>query len=97
LQLLTHPDSSLVRKDGLPHAEATVLAKPGEQYALYFYGTLSSSFELNLPAGNYVLSWMDTKTGDYSKQKMMKSLNGKVTVSPPAYTGDIALRIIRKK
>jgi hypothetical protein len=92
-----HPDSSLVSKTALPDAEASVLAKPGEQYAVYFYGTLPSSFGLNLPAGKYVLSWMDTKTGDYSKQKVMKSLNGKVTVSPPAYTGDIALRILRKK
>lgn len=90
-----HPDSSLVTKDALPHAEASMLAKPGEQYAVYFYGQLPSSFELNLPAGKYVLSWMDTKTGDY-KQKMIKSLNGKVTVSPPAYTGDIALRILKK-
>jgi hypothetical protein len=92
-----HPDSSLVSKSSLPHAEATVLAQPGKQYALYFYGTLPPSFELHLPPGKYVLSWMDTKIGKYKNRKVIESLNGKVTVSPPDYRDDIGLRIVRKK
>ncbi|MEO8720151.1 MAG: hypothetical protein ABI372_03545, partial [Ginsengibacter sp.] len=94
--LKMQPDSSLINKGSLPHAEATVLAEPGKQYAVYFYGTLPPSFELNLPAGKYVLLWMDTKTGEYKNKRVIKSLNGKVTAYSPAYTNDIALRIIRK-
>lgn len=95
--LQMHPDSSLISKGSLPHAEATVLAEPGKQYAVYFYGTLPPSLELNLPAGKYVLSWMDTKTGEYKNKEVIKSSNGKVTASPPPYTDDIAMRITRKK
>ena len=91
-----HPDSSLTNKSALPHAEATVLAQPGKQYAVYFYGTLPPSFELHLPSGKYVLSWMDTKTGDYKNRKVIESVNGKVTVSPVDYVDDIALRIMRE-
>jgi hypothetical protein len=64
---------------------------------VYFYGTLPSSFELHLPHGKYVLSWMDTKTGEYKNREVITSSNGKVTVSPPVYTGDIALKIMREK
>jgi hypothetical protein len=64
---------------------------------VYFYGTLPSSFELHLPPGKYVLSWMDTKTGEYKNSKVIKSSNGKVTASPPDYGDDIALRIVRMK
>lgn len=95
--LQMHPDSSLISKGSLPHAEATVLSEPGKQYAVYFYGTLPSSFELHLPSGKYVLSWMDTKTGEYKNEKAIRSSNGKVTASPPDYTNDIALRITGKK
>ncbi|HZW66095.1 MAG TPA: cellulase family glycosylhydrolase [Hanamia sp.] len=92
-----HPDSSLVSKGALPHAEATVLAQPGKQYAVYFYGTLQPSFKLHLPSGKYVLSWMDTKTGEYKNKKVVSSANGKVTVSPPAYADDIALKIMSRE
>jgi hypothetical protein len=40
---------------------------------------------------------MDTKTGEYKNKEVIKSSNGKVTASPPAYTDDIPLRIMRKK
>lgn len=92
-----HPDSSLISKGSLLRAEAKVLAEPGKQYAVYFYGALPPSFELRLPPGKYMLSWMDVKTGKYKNKKVIKSYNGKVTVSPPAYADDISLRITRKK
>jgi hypothetical protein len=64
---------------------------------VYFYGTLPSSFELHLPHGKYVLSWMDTKTGEYKNKKVVSIANGKVTVSPPAYADDIALKIMSRE
>ena len=93
----TRPDSNLLSKASLQPAEARVLAEPGKQYAAYFYGALPATFELMLPAGSYDLLWMDTKTGIYTNKHVIKSSNGKVTISPPVYIADIALRITRKK
>jgi hypothetical protein len=95
--LRMHPDSSLISKGSLLHAEARVLAEPGKQYAVYIYGTLPPSFELMLPEGKYILSWMDTKTGKYKNKEVIQSSNGKAAISSPSYISDIALRIIRKK
>ncbi|MEO7960068.1 MAG: putative collagen-binding domain-containing protein, partial [Ginsengibacter sp.] len=81
-------------KASLQSAEARVLAQPGKQYAVYFYGQLPATLELLVPAGSYKLSWMDTKTGVYTTTKAVGSANGKITVSPPAYIADIALRIV---
>ncbi len=94
--LQMHPDSTLISKASLPHAEARILAEPGKQYAVYFYGELPPSVELMLPIGTYTLLWLDTKTGAYKNKKVVQSINGKVVVLPPAYIEDIALRIVRK-
>jgi len=91
------PDSSLIRKASLRPAEASVLAEPGKQYAVYIYGQLPATFELMLPTGSYDLLWLDTKTGIYKNAQVARSSNGKVTISAPAYTADIALRIVRNK
>ncbi len=91
------PDSSLISRASLSHAEARVLGETGKQYAVYFYGALPSSIELMLPNGKYSVSWMDTKTGEYKKSGVVRSSNGNVVVSSPAYVGDIALRIVREK
>ncbi len=90
------PDSNLISKASLSHAEARVLAEPGKQYAVYFYGALPSSIELMLPKGKYSISWMDTKTGEYTNREVVQSSNGKVVLSSPDYVGDIALRIVKK-
>lgn len=89
-----HPDSDFVSKASLQSAEARVLAQPGKQYAVYFYGQLPATLELLVPTGSYELSWMDTKTGVYTATKAIRSANGEITVSPPAYIADIALRIV---
>jgi hypothetical protein len=48
--------------------KVTVLAEPGKQYAIYWMGGKQVNLELNLPAGNYSLEWIDPLTGKKEKK-----------------------------
>jgi hypothetical protein len=49
------PDSTLVTAS--PGIKAQVLAESGKQYAIYVFGKGPHTFELTVPAGNYVLNY----------------------------------------
>jgi hypothetical protein len=90
------PDSTTVT-GGLPSdAISQVLSEPGKQYAIYLYRGDKVNLELLLPAGNYECEWLNTLTGKYSDKSFLKNVNGKVTLTSPVYTEDIALRVWRK-
>lgn len=88
------PNKTLVA-GGLPSTVShECLAEPGMQYAFYFRGGTRISPELKLPAGDYVAEWMNTKTGEGHGKESFKHGTGNKTLTSPAYTEDIALKIL---
>jgi len=91
------PDSTTLT-GGLPaNAIAQVISEKGKQYAIYIYRGEKAKLELMLPKGNYELEWLNTLTGKYYGKKSLNHNGGNVLLSSPAYSEDIAVRIIRKK
>jgi hypothetical protein len=77
--------------DGLAQgAEAYVLAKPGQVYAVYLPkgGTVKLNLEkLNLEAGNYSVDWYNPRTGGALAKGAVKSVPGGAAAeigAPPA-------------
>ena len=90
------PDSTTVTGGVPSNAISQVLSEPGKQYAIYLYRGDKVNLELLLPAGNYEYEWLNTLTGKYSDKSLLKNVSGKVTLTSPVYTEDIALRLLRK-
>jgi hypothetical protein len=90
------PDSIFVAS-GIPvNAVFNGLAEDGRQYALYVKGGNNLKLQLKIPDGKYEAVWMHPSTGKYEKTKTVTSKNGKAVISSPAYSEDIALRLIKK-
>jgi hypothetical protein len=77
------------------------LAKEDDLLAVYLHrkDTVSaeSAFEIDLRAGSYNLTWLDTKTAMETKATFKGHKGGWLKVNSPAYIEDIALRIEKKK
>jgi hypothetical protein len=91
------PDTAFVQ-GGLPKkATARTLAKRGEQYAVYIQGGPRADLVVEMPAGHYSIEWLSPKTGRIEKTSSLEHSGGKVTMSSPEYTEDIALRVTARK
>jgi Cellulase (glycosyl hydrolase family 5) len=77
------------------------LAKGNDIVALYFQRhdtlTKSSEFETVLPAGSYLLTWTDTKTGKESNDEINDHKGGIIKIATPYFCDDIALKILKSK
>jgi len=80
-----------------PPATVRVLAETGAVYAVYVNGGTAAELELELPAGIYRAEWVNTKTGGIDKAEMFDHAGGQKSLASPAYSEDIALRIVRQK
>jgi len=90
------PDTSII-KGGLPEkAKAYALVESGKQYALYLFGGSQANLELELPAGNYRVEWLDPVTGNAGPKTRLKHAGGAAVLKSPSYATDIALRIRRR-
>ena len=87
------PDKGVV-KGGAP-GNFSVLAEPGKQYAIYLDGGNRAELQVDLPAGDYVAEWIDTRSGAKAKAEDVSG-GGVRTLKSPGYAEDIALRILRK-
>ncbi len=89
-------DVSVV-KGGLPEkAKAYALVETGKQYAVYVFGGAQADLEVNLPAGDYSVEWLDPMTGNTGPKTRLKYLGGAAVLKSPNYAPDIALRIVRR-
>lgn len=85
------PDQHTVKHaDG---AYARVLSSPGREYAVYLDGDGPAEVLLELPAGEYWLEWVNTKTGETEGQERFRHRGGEKTLQSPAFQNGIALRI----
>jgi hypothetical protein len=55
--------------------------------------SISSVFEINLPAGSYNLTWTDTKTGSETSETHNDPDGGWLQIKSPEYLRDIAVKI----
>ncbi len=89
------PDSSIIKSTLPQNATARALVEQGRAYAIYINGANVADLVLELPAGAYRAQWINTKTGTADKEETFQHQGGNRTLISPAYTEDIALRILR--
>src|SRR5262249_15075130 len=79
-------------------AKATVraLANGGKAYAIYVNGGTQAEVVLELPAGQYEAEWIDTKTARAERTETFRHGGGTRALASPAYSHDIAFRIVRQ-
>jgi hypothetical protein len=89
------PDNAVIKKGVPSDAAAYVLSEQGAQYAVYIRGGSQADLVMDIPKGSYIAEWINTKSGNVDKkQELPNHAGGEVTVSSPAYSEDIALRIL---
>ncbi|HTT22325.1 MAG TPA: hypothetical protein VMG82_25580 [Candidatus Sulfotelmatobacter sp.] len=89
-----HPDYELVKHAGgvVVHA----LSSGGGEYAIYLDGNGPTELRLNLPAGEYSLSWMDVVSGEKKDAAALQHCGGECVVKSPSFRNGIAIRIARR-
>ncbi len=88
------PDNSVLR-GGLPdQARAYALVEPGKQYAVYVFGGAQANLQVELPAGQYRVEWLNPVTGKAEPPIGLKHPGGVAVLKSPDYSPDIALRIV---
>jgi hypothetical protein len=108
--LKLRPDKSFVQ-GGVPLGTyARGMSEPGKQYAYYHHhstfgrntasykvtpGNYQENLVLNLPAGTYQADWVNAATGATISTRKLTFDGGSQTVSTPAHTVDMALRVKR--
>jgi hypothetical protein len=97
------PDDKLVKEahfrapqDGSPRGAkpaVRALAEAGRAYAIYVSSGRGVELVLDLPAGDYKVQWVSTKTGEVEKAEDFTHAGGNRRLMSPAYGEDIALRV----
>jgi len=91
------PDASFVVATKPETVRARTLSQPGEQYAVYFFGGKQVIVTLQVPGGDWITEWVDTRSGRVEKREEVGIRPaGQVTIASPAYRDDVALRVVRK-
>ncbi len=92
------PDPGVVAGGVPPGVAAYALVEPGAQVAVYLdnqevAGDVQADLVIELAAGTYTASWLDTRTGASLDPRSFEHGGGTVTLSSPSYQEDIALWI----
>ena len=87
------PDYAVVKHATSVTAHA--LSNPGHEYAIYLDGKGPTDLALTLPAGDYKLEWVNTKTGAIDKSEDFHHAGGDKVETSPAFENGIAIRLTR--
>ncbi|MEJ7594433.1 MAG: hypothetical protein WKF77_23100 [Planctomycetaceae bacterium] len=88
------PDQSPLKND-LPKGVRMQMMTDGDrQYAMYLQGGQQVDLTLSLEAYDYRVQWIDVLTGNVVKEENRTHSGGTAVFASPAFTDDIALRII---
>ena len=102
------PDATVVRRVS-PELKYQALVEPGRAYAIYLHVPLPNKpkdlpsllrtdiladVSLELPPGQYVAEWIDTKTGQVQQRQTLHHSGGSQLFRSPSFANDIALRLI---
>jgi hypothetical protein len=102
------PDNEVVRSaSGDLWHEA--LSQPGKVCVIYVYpaiprpsrerkpvtppGRIETELTLAIPAGEYHIEWIDTKTGETARTEMITHSSGEARLKSPVFENDIAVKI----
>ena len=77
-----------------PGAFREALVDAGRAYAIYLDGRLAGDLVLDVPAGTYEATWVDVLTGTVLTRTRVRHSGGRLTLAPPAYEHDVALRLV---
>ena len=86
------PDRRIVVR--APGAFREALVDAGRAYAIYLDGRLAGDLVLDVPAGTYEATWVDVLTGTVLTRTRVRHSGGRLTLAPPAYEHDVALRLV---
>ncbi len=93
------PDNSVIKGGVPPGATARALVERGKQYAVCLKERTAAKTDvklvLDLPAGQYLAEWVDTRNGAVARRAEFRTKGGNVALASPPYEQDIALRIRR--
>ena len=89
------PNNSVIKGGVQDKATARALVETGRAYAIYINEGVEAQLQVDLPGGKYSAEWVNTKTGETDKKESFEHAGGTRILKSPAYTEDIALRIIR--
>ena len=82
---------------GAPKAVAIqVLAEESKQYAIYLGSANDVNLQLQLPKGTYEGEWLDAVSGQYVKLPRLEHAGDMVTIKPPDFPQDCALRLVMR-
>jgi hypothetical protein len=87
------PDRSVVVR--APGSFREALVDVGRAYAIYLDGRLTGPLVLDVPEGTYEATWFDVVTGAMLARARVGHIGGRLTLVAPAYTQDVALRLVR--
>jgi len=73
-----------------------VMAEVGNQYAVFIRNGSKVFLEINLPGGEFEISWLNTKNGEATSYIIENQAYEDVILESPTYDEDIALSIRRK-
>lgn len=76
---------------------AHALAEPGKAYALYLDAGTQVELTLEIPKGRYRAEWLNPRTGAVDKTQEIEHGGGQVMLASPAYSEDIALRLVARR
>ena len=88
------PDNAII-KNSPPGATARALAETGKQYAVYLKGGSSGNLTLAIPPGHYRAEWLNPRTGAIDTSDEVVHEGHSLTLASPAYSEDVALRLVR--
>jgi len=91
------PAPKAVRSKLPKDVRVSLLAERGKAYAIYGRGKGLGKLSLDLPAGEYELRWLNTRTGRWvGRAVKLPRAGGKLTLNVPVYQEDLAGRIVRR-
>jgi hypothetical protein len=90
-----HPDDTIVT-DVTPGATARALVLPLKAIAIFLRGGgTATKLSVRIPAGTWIVEWVDTKSGQIVRQPNVAGGNVQ-TLDAPGYEADIALRLLKQ-
>ena len=102
------PDPAVIRAVS-PQLTASALVEAGKAYAIYLHvplpknpkdlrqhlrTSIQADVSLQLPAGEYSVDWIDTKTGAKIKDERLDCPAGVQKLTSPRFDNDVALRLM---
>lgn len=88
-----HPDDDIAH--ATPGLVARALSQPGQHYLIYLEGRRSEEIQLNLPAGNWRVEWLDPVTGQPLTQYLIEADQDPAILPCPRFDAEAAIRILR--